>query len=82
MTPVASADGQLTLRGTATLFGLSATVDATVSAQDGKLVVVPDVPFGGLATITVFSDPRIKVQGVSAAAVPGGFGVRGTATLR
>ena len=73
VTPVASSDGRLTLRGTATLFGLSATVDATVSAQDGKLVVVPDVPFGGLATITVFSDPRIQVQGVSASPVPGGF---------
>jgi hypothetical protein len=82
VTPVASAGGRLTLRGTATLFGLSATVDATVSAQDGKLVVAPDVPFGGLATITVFSDPRIKVQAVSASPVPGGFEVRGTAALK
>lgn len=81
LTPVASADGRLTLRGTATLLGLSATVDATVSAQGGKLVVAPNVPFGGLATITVFSDPRITVQGVSASPVPGGFRVRGTATL-
>ena len=82
VTPVASSDGRLTLRGTATLLGLSATVDATVSAQDGKLVVAPDVPFGGLATITVFSDPRIAVQGVSASPAPGGFRVRGTAVLR
>ncbi|MGH2895154.1 MAG: hypothetical protein ACRDPM_18080 [Solirubrobacteraceae bacterium] len=82
VTPVASAGGRLTLRGTATLLGLSATVDATVSAQDGKLVVAPDVPFGGLATVTVFSDPRIKVQRVSAAPAPGGFSVRGTAVLR
>ena len=82
VTPVASADGRLTLRGTATLLGLSATVDATVSAQNGKLVVVPDVPFGGLATITVFSDPRIQVQGVSASPAPGGFAVRGTAVVR
>ena len=82
VTPVASADGNLTLRGTATLLGLSATVDATVSAQDGKLVVAPDVPFGGLATITVFSDPRIRVQGVRAAPAPRGFSVRGTAVLR
>jgi hypothetical protein len=82
VTPVASSGGRLTLRGTATLLGLSATVDATVSAQDGKLVVAPDVPFGGLATVTVFSDPRIKVQGVSASPVPGGFEVRATAALR
>lgn len=82
LTPVASSDGQLTLRGSATLLGISATVNATVSAQDGKLVVAPDVPFGGLATTTVFSNPRIKVQGVSASPVPGGFRVRGTAVLR
>jgi hypothetical protein len=82
VTPVASSAGRLTLRGTATLLGLSATVDATVSAQDGKLVVAPDVPFGGLATVIVFSDPRIKVQGVSASPAPGGFAVRGTAALR
>jgi hypothetical protein len=82
LTPVASADGRLTLRGTATLLGISATVDATVSAQGGKLVVAPDVPLGGLATITVFSDPRINVRGVSASPAPGGFTVHGTATLR
>jgi hypothetical protein len=82
VTPVASDAGRLVLRGTATLFGLSATVTATVSAPDGKLVVVPDVPFGGLATVTLFSDPRIRVAGVSASRAPGGFTVRGTALLR
>lgn len=82
VTPIASGAGRLVLRGTATLFGLTATVDATVSAEDGKLVVTPDVPFGGLATVTVFSDPRIRVTGVSATPGPGGFTVRGTAVLR
>jgi hypothetical protein len=73
--PVASGDGTLTLRGTATLLGVSATVDATVSASDGKLIVQPDVPFGGLATITVFSNPHIYVEGVSATPTDGGFTV-------
>jgi hypothetical protein len=82
VTPVASSAGALVLRGTATLFGLSAAVNATVSAPDGKLVVVPDVPFGGLATVTLFSDPRIRVTGVSASPAPGGFTVRGTAVVR
>ena len=82
VTPVASGDGSLTLRGTATLFGVSGAVDATVGAQDGKLVVVPDVPFGALATVTVFSDPRVKVQSVGATATAGGFIVRATARLR
>jgi hypothetical protein len=82
VTPVASASGRLVLRGTATLFGLSATVDATVSSENGKLVVTPDVPFGALGTVTVFSDPRIRVTGVSATPAPGGLTVRGTAVLR
>jgi hypothetical protein len=73
--PVASGNGQLVLRGTASLFGVSATVDATVAASDGKLIVQPDVPFGGLATITVFSNPHLAVEGVSATAAPGGFTV-------
>jgi LmeA-like phospholipid-binding len=81
VTTVASAGGQLTLQGTATLFGVTASVDATVRAQDGQLVVTPDVPFGGLATISVFSDPHVAVEAISAAPAPGGFSVHGTAVL-
>ncbi len=73
--PVASGGGQLTLRGTATLFGVTASVDATVAADGGHLIVQPDVPFGGLATATVFSDPHVYVQGVAASAAPEGFSV-------
>ena len=80
--PVASANGQLTLRGTATLLGVTASVDATVAADQGRLIVQPDVPFGGLATVTVFSDPRLEVQGVSAASAPDGFSVSATGRLR
>jgi hypothetical protein len=82
VTPVASSDGRLTVQGTATLFGVTASVDATVAAHDGALVVTPDVPFGGLATITVFSNPNIEVQRISAARTPAGFAVRATARLR
>ncbi len=82
VTPVASTAGRLILRGTADLLGLSVSVAAEVLARDGQLVVSPAIPLGGLATITVFSDPRVAVQGVSATPVPGGFAVRGTATLR
>jgi len=74
--PVASAGGQLTLQGTATLLGLTATVDATVRPQNGALVVSPDVPFGGLATVTVFSNPDIAVQTIAATPAPSGFLVR------
>jgi hypothetical protein len=79
VTPLASGDGRLTLRGTASLFGFTGTVDATVSAQDGKLVVAPGIPF--FPTLTLFSDPHIGVESVSASPVPGGFSVHGTALL-
>ena len=81
VTPVAAGDGRLTLRGTATLLGVSASIDATVAAENGKLVVVPDVPFGGLATLTVFADPHVEVQGVGATSAPGGFAVSAQARL-
>jgi hypothetical protein len=71
--PVASGAGQLTLRGTATLLGLSATVDATVVARNGALIVAPDVPFGGLAAITLFDNPHVRVQSVGATTIAGGF---------
>jgi hypothetical protein len=80
--PVASSSGQLTVRGTATLFGVTATVDATVSAQNGQLIVQPDVPLGGLATITVFSNPHVEVRDVGASAAPGGFSVSARGRLR
>jgi LmeA-like phospholipid-binding len=79
--PIASANGALTLRGTASFLGLTATVDATVAARNGALVVAPDVPFGGIATLTLFSDPHIHVQSVSATNVPGGFRVSADATV-
>jgi hypothetical protein len=80
--PVQSSDGRLTLRGTASLFGVTATVDATVSASDGKLIVSPDVPFGGFATLTVFSNPHVEVQSVGATPAPGGFRVTATGQLK
>ncbi|HWE11500.1 MAG TPA: hypothetical protein VG325_19290 [Solirubrobacteraceae bacterium] len=79
VTPVASGGGSLTLRGTASVFGFTGTVDATVSTQDGKLVVAPGIPF--FPTLTLFSDPHIAIESVSASPVPGGFSVHGTAVV-
>jgi hypothetical protein len=79
VTPVASADGQLTLRGTSSVLGLA--VDFIVSARNGDLVAAPDIPFGSLATITLFHNPRVDVQSVNATPAPGGFSVQATGTL-
>jgi hypothetical protein len=82
VTPVASPGGQLILRGTADVLGAALSVNFSVRVSAaGALVVSPDVPFGGVATITIFSDPAVRVTSVSAAAVPGGFTVRATGTL-
>ena len=80
--PIASGDGRLTLRGTASLLGLRASVNATAAAQNGALVVAPDVPFGGIATITLFDHPNVRVQSVSAVAVPGGFRISAQASVQ
>ena len=71
--PVASGGGQLLLRAQAGLFGVGITVDALLGARDGALLIEPQVPFGGLATLTVFSDPRVTVEGVGAQVAPGGY---------
>jgi hypothetical protein len=79
--PVASGNGQLVLRGTATLFGVSATADATVAAQNGQLLVTPNLPFGGLATVTLFNNPHVAVQDLTARATADGFSVSAQGTL-
>lgn len=79
--PVASASGQLTLQGTASLFGVTATVQALVRTVDGRVVVSPNVPLGGLATIGIFANPHVAVQSVGASPVPGGFAVHGSALV-
>jgi hypothetical protein len=76
--PVASGDGKLVLQGSA--FGL--TADATLGARSGALEIVPDVPFGGLFTITVFDDPNVDVQGVGASSITGGYSLFASARLR
>jgi hypothetical protein len=81
VTPVASPAGALVLQGTAGLFGLTATVQAVVRSDHGRLVVSPNVPFGGFATLTLFANPHVAVQSVGASPVSGGFTVRGTALV-
>jgi hypothetical protein len=45
-----------------------------LSAQSGALVLEPvNVPFGGLAQVTVFSDPHMQVRAVGARGVAGGY---------
>ncbi len=45
-------------------------------------MVAPNVPFGGIATLTLFDNPHVQVQSVSAVNVPGGFRVSAQAEVR
>lgn len=80
--PVAAGAGKLLFQGTATLLGQTVSARAVALARDGQVIVAPDVPFGGLLTLTVFSDPRIAVQDVGARGQPGGFTLTARARLR
>jgi hypothetical protein len=73
LTPVHNGSGQLVLRGTASVLGMQASVDAVVAARDGKLVVAPTGLLGAFATVTLYDDPQIQVESVTATAVPGGL---------
>jgi hypothetical protein len=76
--PMVAEGGGLVFLGT--LGGaVSARVDAVVS--EGKLLLVPAVPFGEALTVTVFSDPRVLIEGVGATQRPDGFTLTGRARL-
>lgn len=48
-------------------FGVRIAGRAIVRANEGRLIVEPaGLPFGGFAAVTIFSDPRIYVESVSA----------------
>lgn len=80
--PVAAGGGELVFEGSANLFGRTLSARAVALASDGRLVVQPAVPFGGLAALTVFSDRRIAVRGVGARTAPGGFTLTASARVR
>ena len=80
--PVASGGGALVFEGTAELFGRRFSGQAVVGARDGRLLLVPNIPFGGFLSLTLFSDPRIEVLGVGARRDPSGFTLTARARLR
>ena len=83
VTPEATGDGTLVLRGTARAFGRVISLRARVEAREGRLVVSPaDIPFvGGLLTLTVFDDPRLRVESVDATPETDGFTVTARARV-
>jgi LmeA-like phospholipid-binding len=63
--PVASSGGQIEARASGGLFGLQASISALVRPAEGRLIAEPHgLPFADLATVTLFSDPRLRVRSV------------------
>jgi hypothetical protein len=64
--PIASGSGAVEARVSGGLFGLQASLNVLVRAVDGNLTAEPrGLPFGGIAAVTLFSDPHLKVLGVA-----------------
>jgi hypothetical protein len=81
--PIAAGGGSVVFQGTADILGSRVSARAVASARDGRLVLAPDVPFGGLLTLTLFSDSRVRVTDVGARPAPaGGFTFTARARVR
>jgi LmeA-like phospholipid-binding len=77
-----SADRSITLQATGSVLGVTATAPATVSPDNGKLVLSLDLPILSLASFTIFSDPHVSVQSISGAAAPGGLSISAQARMQ
>ena len=63
--PVTSGEGQVEVRASGALFGVQASISALVKPLEGRLVAEPQgFPLAGLATVTLISDPHLKVESV------------------
>lgn len=70
--PLQGTESGLEVRASGPLLGGRASIVALVTASEGKLVVQPqNIPFGGLAQLTLISEPHLYVEAVTAAPQPG-----------
>jgi hypothetical protein len=79
--PIAVVGGAIVFQGTADVLGRRLSAQAQLYARDGRVVLAPNIPFGGLLSLTVFSDRRVEVERLAAGPGPGG-GFTFTATAR
>ncbi len=66
-----SAGGQVEVSVSGGLFGVETSVDALALAQDGKLIVHPQGFLLEGLKLTLFANPNVYVEGVSASAAAG-----------
>ncbi len=75
--PVEDPSGELVLEGSVGPI----TARARLTARDGAVIVAPEGLLGGLGSLTVFKDSRVKVTDVSATPGPQGITVTASGTL-
>jgi hypothetical protein len=78
---VSSGPQGLVLDGTGTFAIVTATVQVTVHADDGKLVVTPSGLLG-LLSFTVFDNPQIDVESVGGSPISGGLALSASGRFR
>jgi hypothetical protein len=61
-----SEGGRVEVQATGGLFGVDASVNAVAYASEGKLVARPQGFLVQALKLTLFSDPRVYVEGVGA----------------
>lgn len=77
-----SAHGEVQIRLRGDLFGVPTAVAAVIGAEHGKLEVHSQAGALGPLTITLFSDPRFRIEGVEMSATrPGVYHVRMSGVL-
>jgi len=73
VSPVADPEGRLVFGGSIEVLGARTSGRAVVSVEDGRIVVTPEVPFGGLLAFEVFGDERLRIEDVRAEDASDGF---------
>jgi hypothetical protein len=66
MRPIEASQNGIVVSASGSVLGKTARLRLQVVADKGRVVVRPDVPFGSLATIKVFNDPRVYVDSLGA----------------
>jgi hypothetical protein len=81
--PLSAGQNGIVLRASATVLGQRVRIRLRILADQGRVVVRPEgLPFGSLATITVFKDSRVYVKSLGARLRGNQYTLTATAALK
>jgi len=81
LAPLSESDDGVVVRADASVLGREGSLRLRLRAANGAVVVGPDSLLGSLASLTVFSDPRIEVHSVTSRVRGGSFVFTATGRL-